>query len=75
MATTPYLDGFHGDADTKRVMGLALEMARVALGLTDDFANGIIAKRIVELAEAGERDPDLLCEGALKKLSGSLYGD
>jgi hypothetical protein len=45
------------------------------LGLADDFANGIIAKRIIELAEAGERNPDLLCEGALKKLRGHLYSD
>ena len=42
---------------------------------TDDFANGIIAKRIIELARAGERRPDLLCEGALKTLSGNLFGD
>jgi hypothetical protein len=32
-------------------------MTRVSLGLEDDLANGIIAKRIVELAKAGERDP------------------
>jgi hypothetical protein len=32
-----------------------------------------IAKRIIELAEAGERNPVLLCEGALKKLRGHLY--
>jgi hypothetical protein len=75
MPVAPYLDAYQGDADTKRVMRLALEMTRVALGLTDDFANGIIAKRIIELAEAGERNPDLLCEGTLKQLRGSLYGD
>jgi hypothetical protein len=69
------LDGFHGDPDTKRVMGVALEMARVALGLADDFANGIIAKRIMEVAESGERNPDILCERALEKLRGHLYGD
>jgi hypothetical protein len=28
-----------------------------------------------ELARAGERNPDLLCEGALKKLRGALFGD
>jgi hypothetical protein len=50
-------------------------MTRVSLGLGDDLANGIIAKRIVELAKAGERNPDLLCEGALEKLRGHLYGD
>jgi hypothetical protein len=47
----------------------------VSLGLTDDLADGIIAKQIIELAKAGERNPDLLCEGALAKLRGSLYGD
>jgi hypothetical protein len=55
-------------ARTKRVLGIALEKTRVCLGLADDFARGIITKRIVELAKAGERNPDLLCEGALKKL-------
>jgi hypothetical protein len=50
-------------------------MTRAALGLADDFANGIIGKRIIELARAGERNPDVLCEGALKKLRGALFGD
>jgi hypothetical protein len=50
-------------------------MTRVSLGLGDSFADGIIAKRIVELAEAGERNPDLLSEGALEKLRGHLYAD
>jgi len=49
--------------------------AKVVLGLIDNFANGIIAKRISEIAETGERDPDLLCEGAVKKLRGHLFGD
>jgi hypothetical protein len=48
---------------------------RVSLRLTDDLADGIIAKQIIELAKAGERNPDLLCQGALAKLQGSLYGD
>jgi hypothetical protein len=50
-------------------------MTRVGLGLTDHHANGIIAKRITELALAGERNPDRLCEGALEKLRGHLFGD
>ena len=37
------------------------------------WRDGLIAKRIVELAKAGERNPDLLCEGALKELRGRLY--
>jgi hypothetical protein len=32
-------------------------------------------REFVELAKAGERDPDLLCEGAIEKLRGHLYGD
>ncbi len=75
MSITPYLDGLEVDPETKRVLGAALEMTRVSLGLADDFANGIIARRVVELARAGERNPDLLCEGALKKLRGHLFGD
>jgi hypothetical protein len=57
------------DPETKRVMGVAFEMVRVALGLADrgDLANEMIAKRIIELAKAGERNPDLLCEGVLKE--------
>jgi hypothetical protein len=50
-------------------------MTRVSLGLGDNFADGIIAKRIVELAKAGERNSNLLSEGALEKLRGHLYGD
>src|SRR6266568_2819550 len=62
------------DPEAKRVLGVALEKTRVSLGLADDFANGIIAKRIVELAKAGERNPDLLCEGAIEQLREHLYG-
>jgi len=75
MSITPYLDGLEVDPDAKRVLGAALEMTRVSLGLADDFANGIIARRVVELAKAGERNPDLLCEGALKELREHLFGD
>jgi hypothetical protein len=71
----PSLDGIEVDPETKRVLSAALEMTRASLGLTDAFANGIIAKRISEIAETGERDPDLLCEGAVKKLRGHLFGD
>ena len=75
MSITPYLDGLEVDRETKRVLSAALEMTRVSLGLMDNFANGIIAKRISEIAETSQRDPDLLCEGAIKKLRGHLFGD
>jgi hypothetical protein len=75
MDFTPYLDGFDVDPETKRVLGVALEKTRVALGHKDDFANGIFAKRIIAIAETGERNPDLLCEGTLNELREHLYGD
>jgi hypothetical protein len=75
MPITPYLGDFDVNPETKRVLGVALEMTRVSLGLADNFADGIIAKRIVGRAKAGERNPDLLSEGALEELRGHLYGD
>jgi hypothetical protein len=50
MSITPYLGDFEANPETKRVLGVALEMTRVSLGLEDNFADGIIARRIVELA-------------------------
>jgi len=75
MSIAPYLGDFEANPETKRVLSVALEMTRVSLGLGDSFADGIIAKRIVELAMAGERNPELLCEGSLEKLRGHLFGD
>jgi hypothetical protein len=75
MSITPYLHDFDADPETKQILGVALEMTRVSLGLADDFANGIIAKRVIELAKAGERNPGRLCEGAIEILRGHLFGD
>jgi hypothetical protein len=69
MPITPFLNDTKFDPEAKRVLSVAFEMARVALRLADrgDLTNEIIAKRIIELAKAGERNPDLLCEGVLKE--------
>jgi hypothetical protein len=69
MPITPYLNGMSFHPETKRVMGVAFEMACTALRLADrgDLANEIIARRIIELAKAGEHNPDLLCERVLKE--------
>jgi hypothetical protein len=75
MSVTPYLDELDADPETKRVLDIALEMTRISLGIEDDFANGMIAKQIIEIAKTGERNPDLLCEGALATLRGHLFGD
>jgi hypothetical protein len=57
------------DPETRRVIAVAFELTCTALHLSDrgDRANEIVAKRIIELAKAGERNPDLLCEGVLKE--------
>jgi hypothetical protein len=70
MPITPYLDNTRFDPEATRVMGVAFEMVRAALRLADrgDLANEIIAKRIIELAKAGELNPDLLCERALNEI-------
>jgi hypothetical protein len=75
LSITPYLDDLDVDPETERVLRVALEMARVALGLTDHHANGIIIKQLIDFAKAGERNPDRLCEDALEKLRGHLFGD
>jgi hypothetical protein len=66
---TPFLDDLGADSEARRVVGVAFEMARVALGLADHtgLANETIARRMIELVKAGERNPDLLCEGVLKE--------
>jgi hypothetical protein len=69
MPIAPFLDGVGSDPEARRIVGVAFEMARVALGLANhtDLANEAIAKRMIELVKAGERNPDLLCEGVLKE--------
>jgi len=69
---TQFFDNTDFDPQAKRGMGVAFEIARVALGLADrgDLADAFIAQRIIELAKAGERNPDILCERALNEIRG-----
>jgi hypothetical protein len=71
MPITPFLNGERFDLETKRVMGVAFEMARAALRL-EDRGDPIVAKvadKIIALAKGGELNPDLLCERALADLA------
>ena len=64
-----------GAAISVSAMGLAFEMALVALEHTDGSVNptrDAVAKNIIERAKAGERDPDRLCDAALQALRPSL---
>jgi hypothetical protein len=70
MPIAPLLTGVGFDREMTRVMGVAFEMTRTALGSADrsDHVNEIVAKTIIDLANQGERNPDHLCERALKSL-------
>ena len=69
MPISQFLDGQRFDPETKRLMGLAFEITRAALGLTDgnDPVVELVAKKIIELAKAGERDPDILSQRLLQE--------
>jgi hypothetical protein len=49
----------------------AYECARLELGLMDrsDPLCKTVAKKIIDIAEAGERDPEKLCREALEELA------
>jgi hypothetical protein len=74
MPITTFLegDGPHFDPETKRVMGLAFKRTCAALRLRDDTEPiaEIVARNIIELAKAGERNPNFLCERVLKGFRG-----
>ena len=64
-----YLQGHRFDPDTARVLGVAFEMALVALQQADGVVaptRDAVAHKIIELAKAGERNPERLCDEALK---------
>ena len=64
-----HLQGHRFDAETVRLMGIAYEMALVGLQQrrgARSCARGCRAE-VIELAKAGERNPERLCEGVLKE--------
>jgi hypothetical protein len=70
VSVRPFLSGRKFDPETIRLMGIGFEMVRVALRLgQDDLANQLIAQRIIELANAGERDPDVMCDAVVEAFS------
>jgi hypothetical protein len=69
MPIRAYLDGHKFDGETIRQMGIAFETALGSLRATPDCSDPIraaLAQHIIALAKAGERDPERLCEAALK---------
>ena len=70
MQITTYLDGAKYDDETQRIMGLAFGLVCTALraGDSDDYVKRAIAAKVIDLAEAGERNPDVICELLLKDI-------
>jgi len=69
MPIRAFLEGHQFEPETIRVMGLGFEMTMVALRLSDrdDVSKETVARKIIALAQAGERDPERLCESVLKE--------
>ena len=69
---SPFLSGQRFDPETKRVLGGCLRNRCIALRAedSDDFVKHAIATKIIDLAKAGERNPDILCEQALRDIRG-----
>ena len=69
-----FLDGYRFDPETARLMGIAFEMARAAVRPAPraDLHDEAIAGRIIELAKAGERNVDVLCEAGLNVPAGKV---
>ena len=61
----------HGDvwfAPEKLTAAFELALSKLRLSDHRDPLAVVLAKFIIELAKEGERDPDALCEGALRLL-------
>jgi hypothetical protein len=75
MPIRAYLNGHRFDAETTRLRGNAFEMALVTLQHTDGIVNptrDTLAQKIIELAKAGERDPERLCEAHFRRCDQGL---
>jgi hypothetical protein len=66
-----FLNGENFDPETTHAMGVAFELACVALQLrnrSDPATTAMVAQKIIALAKAGERCATALCDRALIEL-------
>src|SRR5262245_3399009 len=71
MTITPYLRGpYYFDLETRRALGLALELACISLCTdhSDEHVKQAIADKLIALAKTGERNPNVLCVKALEAI-------
>jgi hypothetical protein len=68
----PLLKNKGFDPSHVEALGIAFESALQSLGLTDrsDPLVMIVAKKVIELGQQGERDPDRLRDRALAEIKG-----
>ena len=75
MPLSKELAGRSFDPEALRVITAAFEQACAALKLTSkpgrSLSNKLLAKKVIEAAEEGERDPSRLCERVLGGLQAS----
>ena len=74
VAIRPFLNGETFDPETTRLVGVAFETARAAVDRPADLTDEMIAQKIIELAKAGERNVEVLCEAALNAPAGASPG-
>ncbi len=72
MSIRPFLNGQTFDPETARLVGIAFETARAAVKRRGDLTDEMIARTIIELAKAGERNVEVLCEAALNVPAGAV---
>jgi hypothetical protein len=72
MPSSFFLDGERFDPETRRILGVALELTCIALrvGNCADDVRQAIADKLIALAKTGERNPDVLCERVLRDIRG-----
>jgi hypothetical protein len=71
MPIREFLNGENFDPDTTHAMGVAFEIACVALQLrnrSDPATAAMVAEKIIALTRAGERCANALCDRALSEL-------
>ena len=72
MPLSPYLEKHSFDPDALQAMTRAFDKACQQLQLKDrtDRLCELVARKIIEVAATGERDPDRLCAKVLSDLTG-----
>jgi hypothetical protein len=70
MPIRSFVNGEQFDQETLRILGVAFQQVCIGLRIGDcgDDVKNAIAKKIIELAKTGERNPDRLCERALSDI-------